>query len=42
MDKFIGNYDHVKSNCDEWNKHLGISQWEELRIVASSIGGRNE
>ena len=42
MDKFIGNYDHVKSICDEWNKHLGISQGEELRIVASSMGGCNE
>lgn len=40
MDKFIGNYDHVKSICDEWNKRLGISQGEELRIVASSMGGQ--
>ncbi len=40
LDKFIGTYDHAKFICDEWNKHLGISQDEELRIVASSMGGQ--
>ena len=42
LDKFIGNYDYAKSICDAWNKRLGISSEEELRIVASSMEMHNE
>ena len=40
LDKFVGDYNHAKSICDQWNKHLGIGQEEEPRIVASSMGGK--
>ncbi len=40
LDKFVVDYNHTKSICDQWNKHLGIGQEEELRIVASSMGGK--
>jgi hypothetical protein len=37
LDKFIGNYDYAKSICDAWNKRIGVSPKEEMRIVASSM-----
>ena len=41
LDKFVGTYDYAKSICDTWNKRLGISSEEELRIVASSMEMHN-
>ena len=38
LDKITGDYNHVKSICNMWNKHLGVDQKEEERIVWSSMG----
>jgi hypothetical protein len=38
LDKFVGDYNHVRNICNTWNKHMEVDAKEEERIVWSSMG----